>query len=129
MCTSRLFAGVCLGVTLLSAMGCGSNGPCGVDGIVVAPPTATADHAAAAPGNSQMFSASFQPKGNSGCPAVTAALVNSNWTVSDPSVHLSSSPTTHVTATCTATVSTPVTVTATPADGEMFIGRASLTCN
>jgi hypothetical protein len=84
---------------------------------------------AAAPGNSQTFSASFQVKNNPGCPAVTAALVNSNWTVSDPSVHLSSSPNTHVTATCAAAVSNPVAITATPADGEMFTGQASLTCN
>jgi hypothetical protein len=84
---------------------------------------------AAAPGNSQTFSASFQVKNNPGCPAVTAALVNSNWTVSDPSVHLSSSANTHVTATCAAAVSNPVAITATPADGEMFTGQASLTCN
>jgi len=130
MYTSRLFAGVCVGVMLLSTMCCGGNGPdCGVNGLNVGPSTATVDHMAAAPGNSQTFNASFQVKNNSGCPAVTAALVNSNWTVSDPSVHLSSSPSTHVTATCTAAVSNPVAITATPADGEMFIGKASLTCN
>ncbi len=128
MFTSRFLAGVCLGVTLLSTMGCGGSG-CGVSGLNVGPATATADHTAAAPGNSQTFSDSFQSKNNPGCPAITAALVNSNWTVSDPSVHLSSSPSTMVTATCTTTVTNPVTITATPADGEMFIGRASLTCN
>ncbi|HZQ94327.1 MAG TPA: hypothetical protein VFA67_04910 [Candidatus Sulfotelmatobacter sp.] len=76
-----------------------------------------------------MFSASYVVKGGSGCPAVLAALVNSNWTVSDPSVHLSSSPATQLTATCTAAVSKPVAITAAPANGEKFIGQASLTCN
>jgi hypothetical protein len=76
-----------------------------------------------------MLSASFQFSGNPGCPAVTAALVNSNWTVSDPSVHLSALQATQVTATCTAAIATPVTVTATPVSGEMFTGHASLTCN
>ena len=33
------------------------------------------------------------------------------------------------TATCTAAVTTPVTITATPVSGEMFIGHAALTCN
>ncbi|HEY2168033.1 MAG TPA: hypothetical protein VGJ30_00285, partial [Candidatus Angelobacter sp.] len=83
----------------------------------------------APPANSQMFSASFQFSNNPGCPAITAALVNSNWTVSDPSVHLSSPQATQVTATCTATVTTPVSITATPVSGEMFTGHASLTCN
>jgi hypothetical protein len=55
--------------------------------------------------------------------------VNSNWTVSDPSVQLSASQATQVTATCTAAVTTPVTITATPVSGEMFTGKASLTCN
>ncbi len=128
MSTSRFLAGVCLGVTLLSTISCGGN-DCGVSGLNVVPATATADHTAAAPGNSQTFGASFQFKNNSGCVAITAALVNSNWTVSDPSVHLSSSPTALMTATCTAAVPTPVTIAATSADGKMLTGRASLTCN
>ncbi len=128
MFTSRFLAGVCLGVTLLSTMGCGGN-DCGVSGLNVVPATATADHTAAAPGNGQTFSASLQFKNKSGCVAITAALVNSNWTASDPSVHLSSSPTSLMTATCTAAVTNPVTITATSADGKMLTGRASLTCN
>lgn len=130
MLTCRLLAGVSLGASLLATIGCGGQGSdCGVSGLNVLPSIATADHVAAPPGNGQTFSASFQFKNNAGCPAVTAALVNSNWTASDPSVHLSSSPTTMVTATCTAAVATPVNITATPADGQMFTGRGSLTCN
>src|SRR5260370_20390866 len=128
MFTSRFLAGVCLGVTLLSTMGCGGN-DCGVSGLNVVPATATADHTAAAPGNGQTFSASLQFKNKSGCVAITAALVNSNWTASDPSVHLSSSPTSLMTATCTAAVTNPVTITATSAEGKMLTGPASLTCN
>ena len=104
------------------------SGGCRPIGINVGPATATANHAAAAPGNSQVFSATQELGGGSVCPAVLA-LVNSNWTASDPSVHLSASPTTQVTATCTATVANPVTIMATAADGSGFTGQASLTCN
>jgi hypothetical protein len=34
-----------------------------------------------------------------------------------------------MTATCTAAVAGPITITATSADGQMLVGRASLTCN
>ncbi|HEU5415000.1 MAG TPA: hypothetical protein VFW31_14625 [Candidatus Angelobacter sp.] len=103
---------------------------CGPLGLNVGPASATADHAATAPGNSQNFSASFQFNGNAGCPAgQTAALVNSNWTTNDPSVHLSAAQGTQVVATYTAALANPVTVTATPANGQMFTGRAMLTCN
>ena len=130
MFTSKFFAGVFLGVSLLATMGCGGNGSdCGVSGLNVVPATSAADHTAAAPGNGQTFSASLQFKNKSGCVAITAALVNSNWTASDPSVHLSSSPTSLMTATYTAAVTNPVTITATSADGKMLTGRASLTCN
>jgi len=129
MFAARFFAGTSLCVGVLATVGCGGNGDCGVTGLNVAPSTATADHAAAAPGNSQTYNASFQFKNNPGCVAVTATLVNSIWTVNDPSVHLSSSPAPQVTATCTAAVVGPVTITATPVSGQMFTGRATLTCN
>jgi hypothetical protein len=134
MFTAKTFARkisvlVLLNAALAASVGCGSNSDCGVNGMNVTPVTTTASHSAAAPANTQIFSASFQFKNNPGCPAVTAALVNSNWMASDPSVHLSVSPTTQVTATCTAAVAGPVTITATPVSGEMFTGKASLTCN
>jgi len=131
MFTMRTFAGVFLSVGLLATVGCGgrpsrSSPNCGVTGLNVTPATAGADHAAAAPGNSQTFSASLQF--NPGCP-VPADLVAFNWTASDPSVHLSSSPTVAVIATCTAAVTNPVTITATPGNGQNFTGRGTLTCN
>ena len=116
---------------LAGLAGCGgtSSPNCGAVGLNVGPTTATVNHNATPPANGQMFSASFQFSVRPGCPAITAALVNSNWTVSDPSVHLSAAQAMQVTATCTATVTTPVTITATPVSGEMFTGRATLTCN
>lgn len=129
MSISRSFSGVFAGAVFLSIIGCGGNAPdCGISGLNVVPSSAMADHAATAPGNSQVFSASFQFKNSSGCVAITAALVNSNWTASDPSVHFSSTPTSMVTATCTAAVTNPVTIIATSADGQMLPGQASLTC-
>jgi hypothetical protein len=130
----KRFAPLMLGAALaaLAALaGCGGRAApnCGPVGLNVGPATATVDHNAAPPANGQMFSASFQFSGSPGCPGVTPALVNSNWTVSDPSVHLSSPQATQVTATCTATVTTPVNITATPVSGEMFTGHATLTCN
>lgn len=115
---------------LLFVAGCGGIGSnCQVTALNVAPPTANADHTAAPPNNSQTFNASGQFSG-SGCIGLgTAALVNSNWTASDPSVHLSASPTTMVTATCTAAVAGPVTITATSASGPTITGKASLSCN
>ena len=130
MFAGKIFLALLLFVVLVSTIGCGGGSPdCGVNGLNVGPSAATVNHAAAPPGNSQVFSASFQFKNSPGCPAITAALVNSNWTVSDPSVHLSAPQATQVTATCTAAVATPVTISATPVSGEMFTGKASLTCN
>ena len=131
MLAGKLLSAVLLSMAFLSAVGCGGTASpdCGPNGLNVGPSTATVNHAAAAPGNGQVFSAFFQFKNNPGCPAITAALVNSNWTVSDPSVELSAPQATQVTATCTAAVATPVTITATPVSGEMFTGKASLTCN
>lgn len=128
VCLCSVFSAV-----LLFTVSCGSattTPNCGPVGLNVGPASATVDHAAAAPGNAQTFSAFFQFSGNAGCPAgQTAALVNSNWTISDPSVHLSATQGGQVVATCTAALATPVTVTATPANGQMFTGRATLTCN
>ena len=131
MFATRAFASFSLSVGLLATVGCGgrpsrSSPNCGVTGLNVTPSAATADHAAAAPGNSQTFGGSLQF--NPGC-AVPANLVLFNWTASDPSVHLSSSPTAAVTATCTAAVTNPVTIAATPGNGMNVTGRGTLTCN
>jgi hypothetical protein len=134
MFAMRVFASLSLSVGLLATVGCGgrpprSNSNCGVTGLNVTPSTATANHAAAAPGNSQTFIASLQFQNNPGSCPVPADLVLFNWTASDPSVHLSSSPTAEVIATCTAAVTNPVTIAATPGDGQNFTGRGTLTCN
>jgi hypothetical protein len=130
MLAGKLLFAVLLSLSFVSTVGCGgSTADCGVSGLSVNPSAATVNHAAAPPGNSQVFNASFQSKFGPGCPAVTAALVNANWTASDPSVHLSVPQAIQLTATCTAAVATPVTITATPVSGEMFTGTAALTCN
>lgn len=127
----RILVAFLLSTAFVTTMGCGgtSSPDCGIIGLNITPSSATVSHAAAAPGNSQVFSASLQFKNSPGCAAVTAALVNSNWTVNDASVHLSASQASQVTATCTAAVTNPVTVTATSTSGGMFTGTASLTCN
>jgi predicted small lipoprotein YifL len=129
MLTLKRFSSVMLCAAISALAGCGGSPQCGPVGLNVTPATTTVDHNAAPPANSQKLSATFQFSGNPGCPGVTAALVNSNWTVSDPSVHLSAQQATQVIATCTAAVAAPVTITATPVSGEMFTGQASLTCN
>lgn len=129
MLASRLFVVVSLGIILFITVGCGGgSGTCTTVGINVGPQTATVSHTATAPGNSQVFSATEQLGGGSACPSTTGALINSNWTASDPSVHLSASPTNQATATCTAAVSN-VSITATAADNTSLIGHATLNCN
>jgi len=130
MFAGKILFAIPLSMAFVSTIGCGGGSPdCGVNGLNVTPASATANHVAAPPGNGQVFSASFLFKNNPGCPAVTAALVNSNWTASDPSVQLSAPQATQVTATCTAGIALPVTISATPVSGAMFTGKASLTCN
>lgn len=131
MFACKLPFAVLISLAFVSTIGCGgtSSPDCGPTGLNVGPSSATLNHAAAPPGNSQVFSASFQFKVGAGCPAITAALVNSNWSASDPSVQLSAPQAIQVTATCTAAVGTPVTITATPVSGGAFTGKASLTCN
>jgi hypothetical protein len=132
MFAARFFAGISLWVGVLATVGCGGGGNGSVCGLSVGPPTATADHAAAAPGNSQTFTAFLGLSTIPGCPSsIDPIPENSNWTVSDPSVHLSSSPAFGVTATCTAAVTNPITITATAVRNgpPILTGQASLTCN
>lgn len=112
-----------LGTILLLASGCG-GGSLNCGGISVSPATATVNHGALPPANGQAFTATTNPCGT----AKTAAAVDADWTVSDPSVHLSPSPSTTVIATCTEALANPVTISATPVNG-MTIAQASLTCN
>src|SRR5262245_54924499 len=128
----RFLANGCLGgflsITVLS-MGCGGGRMvCNVAAVVVfnvSPATASVNHAAASPGNSQAFAAQTT---SSPCGNTTVTPASSNWTASDPSVQLSASPNTQVTATCTAALASPVTITATDTNNGLT-GHAMLTCN
>lgn len=124
----RTILGLFLCTMLLITASCGgSSSGCTVVGLNVTPPSATADHTAAAPGNGETFSASDLFVG-SGCVGITAALINSNWTASDPSVHLSAVPASQVTATCTAAVANPVTIKAVSVSDPTLTGQATLVC-
>src|SRR6185437_3973771 len=126
----RMFASVLFCAALLGMAGCGgSSSNCTLTALRVTPASITVDHTAAAPANSTIFNASGMFTGSTACMSNTSALVSSNWTVSDPSVHLSASPTMQVTATCTATVGSPVTIQATSASNQTLTGQATLTCN
>ena len=118
----------------LSIAGCGTSNECSFGSLSVSPRTATADHAAPPPGNSQRFLA-FGGDLPSGCAAVTSNLMNVTWSVSDPvNVTISNAQdSTFGTATCIASTPTSVTVTATlPAgknNGSQVAGEAALACN
>jgi len=115
----------------LAISGCGgsSSDDCRVIGLNVTPQSATVPAAATAPANSQSFSASNLFGGGSGvCTANASALVNSNWTVSDASVHLSAAQGVSITATCTAAVASPVTVKAAGVADPTLTGQATLVC-
>lgn len=128
MLPCKMWASVLFCAALLAIAGCGSSKNCSIIGLNITPQSATVDHTATPPANSQTFSASDLFSG-SGCVGIaTAALINSNWTVSDPSVHLSASPNGQVTATCTAAVASPVTVKATSASDSSLTGQATLVC-
>lgn len=105
-----------------------SASDCRLTSLNVAPPSATADHAAATPANGQVFTASNHFTGSGPCVQNAAMMVNANWTVSDPSVHLSATQGNHVTATCTAAVAEPVTIKATAVSDPKLTGQSSLTC-
>jgi hypothetical protein len=119
--------------SVLVAAGCGSSdGACDVIGLNIAPTTASVDHLAAAPANTQQFIATS--KVGPSCPAVTAAIRRDvMWSVSNAAATISNvNDTTYGVATCVATSANAITVTATlPADknnGMQVSGTASLTC-
>ena len=126
----RIFLSLLLAGIVISTIGCGGHtmmDPCTVVGLNVGPGSATVNHTAAPPANGQSFFAN--PKFFSVCGAATAVPLNSNWTASDPSVHLSPAQGGTTTATCTAALASPATITAISADANKFTGTATLTCN
>jgi hypothetical protein len=114
--------------------GCGIGSPnCTLTTLLtVGPSTATADHAATAPGNQQQFSAEIAPATQSGCPIpewVAKALPT--WTNPDPlEISISSAQDdTNGLATCLATTNGAVTLTATVGTGSTAQTKTvSLTC-
>lgn len=101
----------------------------------VFPKTATVDHTAAAPGNTQHFDA-FQSSAPPGCAFTLAARQDAVWTVSDPvNASISNSHdqlnANYGTATCINAAASPITVTATvpSGNGANVSATASLTCN
>jgi hypothetical protein len=115
-------------------LGCGgkSTTVCKINSINVSPATATVNHAAAPPANTQHFDA-FIASEPSGCAFILSNLTTATWSVSD-TTNISISnvhDATYGTATCNGTTAGAATVTATvPAgDGTNVVNTASLTCN
>ena len=122
-----------LAALLLTLAGCGGNHVCKISTINVSPNSATINHAAAPPGNTQQFDA-FQTSAPSGCAFAQSNLTTVTWTVSDPvnvSIGATSQDPNFGKATCKNATAGPVTVTGTvPAgDGTNVVNTASLTCN
>lgn len=121
-------------VFLVTMVGCGGNSApvCKLTAINVFPRTATVDHTAAAPGNTQHFDA-FASAGTPGCAVTLGNLTTATWSVSDTTnVSISNvHDATYGTATCNGATAGAATVTATvPAgDGTNVSNTASLTCN
>jgi hypothetical protein len=118
---------------VLAACGGKSTIVCKINSINVSPATATVNHAAAPPGNTQQFDA-FEASAPSGCVFLLSNLTTATWTVSDPvnvSIGATSQDPNFGKATCKAATAGAVTVTATvPAgDGTNVVNTASLTCN
>jgi hypothetical protein len=120
-----------LGVAFI---GCGgSSSPvCKLTAINVFPKTATVDHTAAAPGNTQHFDA-FDATSIPGCVHTLSNLTTATWSVSDTTnVSISNvHDATYGTATCKGATTGAATVTATVpvGDGTNVSNTASLTCN
>lgn len=122
---------ISLVTAVLIATGCGEQN-CRLTGLSVGPTNATADHAAAAPGNQvQFFASASVPKG-----CTHTACVNcygQTWTVSDPvNVSISNNANDNGTAVCKGTTNGAATVTATAPAGtgstQTVTGTARLIC-
>ncbi len=130
-------------VSFLCAVGlilaCGADTHnCDLTGLTVSPQSATANHSAAAPANSQQFSAF--PQTPVGCAVAQTTLTTVTWSVSDAqNVSISNAhDQTYGVATCINAISAPVTVTGTAPAGNppcptcpvrSVSGTASLTCD
>ncbi len=129
----------CLLIALLAAatllLGCDAvvSVTCFTSGLNVSPASATLDHTALPPANSQLFVAF--PQASSGCVAILSNLNTVNWTVSD-TLHATIGTTPGASdygrATCVSASPTPIAVTANlPTNlnsGHTATGAATLTC-
>jgi hypothetical protein len=121
-------------VLSLALAGCGgnANNRCFIQSINVSPGSATADHTATPPGNTQQFDA-FAASVPQGCAVIQSNLTTVIWSVSDPvNVSIGATPgPSFGLATCKAATSGAVTVTGTlnQADIAPVKATASLTCN
>jgi hypothetical protein len=118
----------------LALAGCGgsANNGCFIQSINVSPGSATVDHTAAPPGNTQQFAA-FAASVPQGCEVAQSNLTTVIWSVSDPvnvSIGATPGPSFGV-ASCKAATSGAVTITGTlnQADLVPVKATASLTCN
>jgi hypothetical protein len=117
-------------------IGCGGSATpapaCFITGMNVFPKTATVDHTAASPGNTQHFDA-FQSSAPSGCAFALSSLQTVTWTVSDTANASISNAhdATYGVATCVNAAASPITVIATtPASNPVEVtATATLTCN
>jgi hypothetical protein len=127
-----------LGSLIISAMltGCGGSPDCTVTALSITPPTATANHVAAPPGNKVLFIGTDNNTTlPSGCSVADVVVIRTDlkWTASDP-VNVTIGNTQGVdygVATCNNATSGPVTITATGPNSKnaTISGTASLTCN
>jgi hypothetical protein len=129
-----LLRSLVLGLYFFTLTGCGGNSApaCKLTAINVFPKTATVDHTAVAPGNTQHFDA-FAASASPGCVVAQGNLKIATWSVSDTTnVSISNvHDATYGTATCKGATAGAATVTATvPAgDGTNVVNTASLSCN
>jgi len=139
---SRFLFTICtalaIGCSACGGYSSNSSSNCFFTSLNVSPPTGSADHNLAAPGNSQQFLAFGQPSSSS-CAYTQASLTNVSWSLSDPTNAsigntITGNPQTdnYGLATCLHSSSTPITVTATlPSSansGHNAMGTATLTC-
>lgn len=121
-------------VLCFALAGCGgdTNNRCFIGSITVSPGSATVDHAAAPPGNTQQFAA-FAGSVPQGCAVAQSNLTDVIWSVSDPvNVSIGSTPgPSFGIATCKAATAGAVTVTGTlnQTDFAPVKATATLICN
>ena len=143
MPSSRLLLLACIALILFDNA-CGgysssNSSSCFVNTLNVSPPSATADHNMAPPGNSQQFMAFGGQTSNANCAYTQATLTTVSWTVSDTTNATIGNTMTgnaqtnnYGLATCLHSAATPITVTAVlPAgqnSGHTASGTAILTC-